>query len=229
MGKRRSEKNPNPAVSNGCVQLQKCPLCTRTFPTIGELRIHIPSHTREKPFKCQYCDFRTTWKQCHQTHMERNHDRSTWETRLRYKCDFCPLKFHLPATLRLHMLTHSVDREYFPCKFPGCTRKSTSSTKLKAHYIRVHRGIDERPFACQLKGCGYRARFSDDLRQHQITHRSDRPFRCSEATCGYTAKIISALNRHIKTRHGDVSRELNLDKVLESNFWRTPLSQGVSH
>ena len=95
-------------------KLQKCPLCPKTFYRKVELRIHIPSHTKEKLFKCKHCDFRTACRQSHQKHVERTHDKSVWETRLKQKCELCPSKFHSPALLRLHMLTHSMDRKYFP-------------------------------------------------------------------------------------------------------------------
>ena len=192
----------NPACEQSQSQCFKCPLCPKSFSRIKVLRLHISSHTKEKPYKCEHCDFSTACEHRHQRHIERNHDRSMWETRLKYKCELCTHKFFVPAGLRLHMLTHSEDREYFPCNVSGCDFKASSSRTLQGHHRRVHN--DERPFACQVEGCGYRAKWARDLIPHTIRHGKERPFQCSKAFCGYKGKTQSDLNVHIKFKHGDI-------------------------
>lgn len=135
----------------------------------------------EKPFKCKHCDFSISCKQRHQKHVERAHDRFVWETRLKCKCELCPYKCHMPSSLRLQMLTHTEDRNYFPCKYPGCNFEAKSSVTLDGHYKRLH--SDERPFSCKLDGCTFRATFAADIRQHIVKHRTDKLFLCSENNC----------------------------------------------
>ena len=87
-------------------KLQQCPLCPKSFLCAQELKVHIPTHTKEKPYKCVQCDFGTARRQSLQRHVERSHQKSVWETRLKYKCELCPCKFHIPANLRQHMFPY---------------------------------------------------------------------------------------------------------------------------
>ena len=186
-------------------QSQRCPLCAKVFPNVAELENHISSHTKEKPFKCDHCHFKTAYKQHLQRHFEKNHeDPSVWDKRLKFKCEQCPYKTYQNFRLRRHMLKHTGERN-FPCKFADCIYKGKSATAQQRHCKRVH--SDERPWPCRIKGCPYRGKLQDDITQDMIKHSTERPFRCSQANCDYKANNRNLLNVHLKLTHGKARYE----------------------
>ena len=50
-----------------------CPLCSKVMKKYYHMNVHIRSHTGEKPFKCLYCEYRTSTKSNLKTHMNYKH------------------------------------------------------------------------------------------------------------------------------------------------------------
>ena len=131
----------------------KCPLCSKSFRSEGKLRHHTYSHTKEKPFKCNHCDFTTAYSEHLGIHIEKKHeDKSVWEQRQKFKCTFCSFKTWLKATWEYHMTTHKGERN-FPCKFSECSYAARGHSVFWQHYRTVHSDSDDRPFSCKVEGC----------------------------------------------------------------------------
>ncbi len=37
-----------------------CPFCSKEFDKLGDVKRHIMVHTGEKPFACEYCEYKST-------------------------------------------------------------------------------------------------------------------------------------------------------------------------
>ena len=54
-------------------RLWGCPLCSLTHDHKRNMERHIMTHTGEKPFKCQYCDYSANRKYSLTSHMRYKH------------------------------------------------------------------------------------------------------------------------------------------------------------
>ncbi|KAH8281669.1 hypothetical protein KR054_002112 [Drosophila jambulina] len=106
-----------------CTEFQ-CTECSKTFTTLGALRIHKTIHTGELPHKCDYCEkrFRTPGQ------VRVHHRRHTGEKP--FKCKVCSLDFTHRETLISHLSRHIGMKRY---KCYGCDKYFVVVSGLRAH------------------------------------------------------------------------------------------------
>ena len=76
-----------------------CKYCGKVFKNTSNLTVHIRSHTGEKPYKCELCDYSCAQSSKLTRHM-RIHVKSREGT---YKCSNCDMPFSVATTLEKHM------------------------------------------------------------------------------------------------------------------------------
>src|SRR6218665_3055466 len=102
----------------------KCQLSQKSCTQSSQLRIHMKTHTGEKPYTCQLCQKSFSRSDGLQEHM-----RTHTEKKL-YECQFCQKSYASVRGLNCHMKTHTVEAPYL-CKI--CNKRFTLFGILQRH------------------------------------------------------------------------------------------------
>lgn len=173
--------------------IKNCHLCLYSTNSPANLRRHLLTHTGEKPFACDTCDYRTTQEISLQRHINHVHN---GEDREKTKCPECH-KVVISWHLKRHRLIHSNERNYCCHK---CNFKAKDASALNHHTNQVHN--NSRPFACGYSGCHKRFKTRADARQHErCVHLKIRIYGCHVCDRKFFNKTI--LTKHMKTHIRD--------------------------
>jgi uncharacterized Zn-finger protein len=129
-----------------------CTLCTKSFSSKQELKIHTRAHTGEKTHTCKQCS-----KSFSQAGNLRRHIKDHTGERL-YSCSQCSKSFAYSSALQVHFRIHSGEKPY-SCS--QCYKSFARLDKLHGH-LRIHSG--ERPYSCVK--CSNSFARSDKLKRH---------------------------------------------------------------
>ena len=144
------------------------------------------SHSVEKPFKCDQCNYTNTKRH----HLDAHKRIHTGEKP--FKCDYCSYASATNGSLTVHKRKHTGET---PFKCDHCNYACKQSNLLTSHKL-THTG--ENPFKCDQ--CNYACKRKGDLTAHTLTHTGEKPFKCDQ--CNYACKQKSGLTAHIRTHTG---------------------------
>ena len=101
-----------------------CYQCTSSFARIGDLKQHMTIHSGEKRFTCDHCDYSCN----HASHLKRHMRQHTGEKP--FACIQCIFSCREASKLRRHMLTHTGEK---PITCKKCDYACTQSKDLRKH------------------------------------------------------------------------------------------------
>uniref|UniRef100_A0A5S6QF00 PR domain zinc finger protein 1 n=1 Tax=Trichuris muris TaxID=70415 RepID=A0A5S6QF00_TRIMR len=103
----------------------KCSACGKEFTQLAHLQKHNLVHTGEKPHRCEVCLKRFSSTSNLKTHLRLHNGQKP------YACDFCPSKFTQFVHLKLHKRLHTNERPYICAT---CNKKYISPSGLRTHW-----------------------------------------------------------------------------------------------
>lgn len=119
-------------------QSHQCKMCPKMCARASSLKVHMRTHTGEKPFSCTMC--KRTFAQAGGL---KSHTRSHTGEKP-FKCDVCDRHFSHSTAVINHKRTHTGEKP-FACDQKGCGKCFADQSTLKKHR-RTHTG--EKPFQC---------------------------------------------------------------------------------
>ena len=139
------------------VKAHRCTCCPRAYTTLKGLKVHMMSHTNERPYECPNCPKRFKTATVLDLHLV------THTGERRFACSFCGQRFGQKTAARMHERTqHSEDGgRSHECELCG---QRFNKRSIRDAHVRRHNGI--KPHACTM--CNWAFAFLGDLRNHMI-------------------------------------------------------------
>jgi len=132
---------PAPAPVERSIDVQPgqtiCGVCDKHCRSHSALKMHMRTHTGERPFDCKECGSRFVQESDLKRHM------MTHKGEKPYACSYegCGKAFTQSPHLKDHMRIHSGEKPY-ACSYEGCGKAFTQNSNLKSH-MNVHKKADK--------------------------------------------------------------------------------------
>ena len=136
-----------------------CPNCGDSFDSLANLKDHLRTHSKGRPYTCSFCGEGFMQHSHHKEH-ERIH---TGERPFLCKFEGCLRRFSRNSYLRQHARIHTGEKK-FSCD--RCEKTFRQRSTLKNHR-RVHTG--EKPWRCPFDGCDQAFGHSSTRRAHMLS------------------------------------------------------------
>ncbi|CAH1267746.1 ZNF782 [Branchiostoma lanceolatum] len=160
-----------------------CELCPYRAPQKRMLARHVLKiHQKQRPHRCQHCDFSAFDKKDIVEHMRLHSGEKPW------KCSQCGYTTTRKRNLLRHVRVHTGEKP-FQCQL--CPYAAADRRNLSDH-IRTH--TDERPYRCTI--CGYGSRTKGQLSRHLKTQHEVKPYKCPH--CPFTATDAARVHNHMQ-------------------------------
>jgi uncharacterized Zn-finger protein len=209
-------------VSHDEVKRYQCYFCSLAIFTESQMSQHISKHTKEKPYKCQYCFQSYQKEQSLKSHKDGKSCNPKLTFPLLRPCYFCGKVLSNNGRLNGHMKIVHLKEDFKLCNI--CCKYFSSTAAMNRHVRTVH--LLEQNYKCQL--CSKRFGYNSEMNRHiRSVHTKEKHFKCyfcsklfvsfehlkihtwihtgeKPLTCYFCQKDISVaddLSAHIRTIH----------------------------
>ncbi|XP_048581693.1 uncharacterized protein LOC5518743 isoform X2 [Nematostella vectensis] len=178
----------------------KCPHegCEWAFTTAYKLKRHERGHTGERPFPCPEKGCGRRFTTAYNLKTHIRAHRRTNSIACNY--EGCDKAFPTLHKLRVHERKHELQDKPYKCEVEGCGKVFAAMGVLTSH-LKSHSG--ERPHGCPVEGCEKRFTKASKLKLHIRSHTGERPFSCDEEGCGWSFTSAYKLKRHKRKHTGE--------------------------
>ncbi|KAF2893522.1 hypothetical protein ILUMI_12654 [Ignelater luminosus] len=177
-----------------------CPECYKPILS-ASFKLHMRTHTKEKPHTCQICQKQFSVKCNLQRHM------MTHTGERPHKCDVCGRGFIQAVSLKEHKRIHTGDTP-FVCSYCGKRFRLSANHRRHLLYHQIENGDKKElngvnttklnaSFKCNVCNCFLTSRKT--LNTHMLVHR-EKTFLCSWCGKGFVSN--AGLNSHSKVHTG---------------------------
>jgi KRAB domain-containing zinc finger protein len=187
-------------VSHGEVKCYRCYFCSLAIFTESHMIQHMSKHTKEKPYKCQYC---YQWYRQEESVKRHNNGKSCslkLMSPLLSPCYFCGKGFSTHQNLKVHMKTVHLKEDLKRCNL--CCKHFSSTTaisnpkqywtkcNLKAHMNVSHEDVKRH----QCYFCSYTTCKPSVMIRHMSNHTKEKPHKCQY--CNQWYKQEESVKKH---------------------------------
>ena len=129
----------------------KCEVCQRHFASKRTVKVHMLTHTGERPFQCNLCDKNFIRKRDLQNHLMRHAGETP------FKCPVCARGFIQKCDMKKHQITH-LSPGLRPYQCLDCDKAFTQDRYLMMHIKNMH---EKKPmFECRICKATFSTKFS---------------------------------------------------------------------
>lgn len=178
----------------------KCIKCDKILSNMRAYKVHLKTHSGDKPFVCEVCGKAFSLLATLKSHS------LIHKGELPFKCPQCPHRARLQQSLVMHIRTHTRERPY-TC--PHCPATFTTSSN-RAKHVRYH--SDATPYRCDKCPKAY-SRKKDLLDHMSIVHLGVKRHQCN--ICMKRLASNSSLIYHRRVVHNVKRKYMGIGKVPE--------------
>ena len=155
----------------------QCPLCSSKFYRKSHLVGHVSRHTKEKRFKCDFCEFTGFNREAVNLHAKAVHKKLK-----DLQCAFpgCNFRTAQSGHLKVHRQQHDPDpavQRPFPCHFPNCDYRASTSVILRSHTRARHDKSRSKTFICPMCSKSYFTKY--EMTVHvKLVHARENKYNC---------------------------------------------------